>query len=123
MVEINEKFRNREAETQSSELSSYRRISLLKWLKQGSQFLRLNSNSCVDNFKMKTSRLVVRCADRDLSALRREFHCVVDQIPEHLLKPNAISENVMPFCFKPTRYVQLFCRYGRGSGKTIERIE
>src|SRR5262245_32022600 len=97
MMEIDETFRNRQSETKSAELPGYRRIGLLKWLKQRSQPLRLNSNSCVGNFKMKTSSLVVKGADRDLSALRSEFHCVVDQVPKHLLKPDAVSQNVIPF--------------------------
>ena len=55
MVKIDETFGNRESETKSAELSAYRRISLLKWLKQRSQPLRLNSNPGVGNFEMKTS--------------------------------------------------------------------
>ncbi len=71
MVKIDETFGNRESETKSAELSAYRRISLLKWLKQRSQPLRFNSNPCVGNFEMKTFTFVVKRADRDLSALRR----------------------------------------------------
>ena len=79
----------------SAKLPAHRRISLLKWLKQRSQPLRFNSNPCVFNFEMKTSILVVKRADGDLSALRGEFHGVVDQVPEHLLKPDAISQDVI----------------------------
>src|SRR5215468_1286065 len=100
MVEIDETFRNRESETKSAELPVHRRISLLKGLKQRIQPLRFNSNSCVDNFEMKTCIFVVRCPNGDLPALRREFHCVVYQIPEHLLKPDAISQDVKLFRLK-----------------------
>ena len=47
---------------------------------------------------------------RDLSALRGEFHGVVDQVPEHLLKPDAISQDVIPFRLKLGRDVQLLRR-------------
>ena len=63
VVEIDETFGNRESETKSAKLPAYRRISLLKWLKQRSQPLRLNSNPCVGNFEMKTSIFVVKRAD------------------------------------------------------------
>ena len=49
---------------------------------------------------MKTSMFIVKRADRDLSALRGEFNGVVDQVPEHLLKPDAISQDVKPFRLK-----------------------
>src|SRR5580765_5465258 len=101
VVEIDEALGNRESETKSAKLPAYRRISLFEWLKQRSQPLRLNSNPCVFNFEMKTSIFVVKRAERDLSALRGEFHRVVDQVPEHLLKPDAVSQDVIPFRLKP----------------------
>src|SRR5207247_8085778 len=113
VVEIDETFRNCEPETKSAKLSAYRRISLFKWLKQRSQPLRLNSNPRVGNFEMKTSSFVVKRADGDLSALGGEFHCVVDQVPEHLLEPDAISQDVTLFRLKPARDVQLLCCDGR----------
>src|SRR5215471_17297690 len=97
MVEIDKTFRNRQSEAKSAELSVHRRISLLKWLKQRSQPLWFNSNPCVGNFEMKTCIFVVKRANGDLSAFRREFHCVVYQVPEHLLKPNQITENLIFF--------------------------
>ena len=100
VVEIDETFGNRQAETKSAKLPAHGRISLLKWLKQGSQSLRLNSNPCVFNFEMKAAVFVVRRAERDLSTLRGEFHGVVDQVPEHLLKPYAISKDLVPVRFK-----------------------
>ena len=103
MVEIDETLRNRESETESAELSVHRRISLLKWLKQRSQPLRFNSNPCVSNFEIKTSSLVVKRANSDLSTLRGEFHCVVYQVPKHLLKPDAISQDVILFRVKLSR--------------------
>src|SRR4029077_13574970 len=109
IVEIDETFGNCESETQSAELSAYRRISLLKWLKQRSQPLRLNSNPCVGNFEMKASISVVKRAERDLSALRGEFHGVVDQVPEHLLKPDAVSQDVILFRLQLSRDLQLLC--------------
>src|SRR6476659_11336743 len=58
---------------------------------------------------MKTSSFVVKGADRDLSALRGEFHGVVDQVPEHLLKPDAISQDVILFRLELGRDDQLLC--------------
>jgi len=66
--------------------------------------------SGVGNFEMKTFTFVVRRADGDLSALRGEFHCVVDQIPKHLLKPDAISQDVILFRLKLSRDLQLLRR-------------
>src|SRR5215469_16611241 len=103
MVEIHETFRNRESETKSAELSVHRRISLLKWLKQRSQPLRFNSNPCVGNFEMKTCIFVVKRANGDLSALRSEFYCVVYQVPEYLLKSDAVSQDVILFRLKISR--------------------
>ena len=71
MVKIDETFGNGESETKSAKLSAYRRISLLKWLKQRSQPLRFNSNPGVGNFEMETFTFVVKRADGDLSALRQ----------------------------------------------------
>src|SRR5438874_1707085 len=59
MVKIDEAFGNGEPEAEAAELSAYRRVSLLKWLKQGSQPLRLNSNPSVGNFKMKTCSFII----------------------------------------------------------------
>ena len=95
MVEIDQSFRNRESEAKSAELSRYRRISLLERLEQRSEALRFDSDSCVDNFKIKTSRVVVKRADGNLSALGSEFHRVGNEIPEYLLKPDAIRQNVI----------------------------
>src|SRR6516162_199432 len=100
MVEIDETFRDRESETQSAELSAHGRISLLEWLKQRSQPLRFNSDSGVGNFEVKTRLRIVKRADRDRSSLRGEFHRVVNQVPKHLLKPNAISQDVTFFRLK-----------------------
>src|SRR5262245_2636616 len=94
IVEVDEAFRNCESETKSAELSRHRRIGLLKWLKQRSQPLRLNSNPGIGNLKMKTSSFVVGRTDGDLSALRGEFHCVVYQVPKHLLKPDTVSKDL-----------------------------
>src|SRR5512132_4089400 len=58
---------------------------------------------------MKPSSFVVKRADRDLSALRGEFHGVVDQVPQHLLKPDAISQDVTLFRLKLGRDDQLLC--------------
>src|SRR5262245_32168035 len=112
MVEIDETFRNCESESKSAELSVHRRISLLKWLKQRTQALRFNSNPCVDNFEMKPFIFVVKRVNGDLSALRSEFHRVVDQVPKHLLKPDAISQDVTLFRLKVSRDLQLLRRYG-----------
>src|SRR6185295_20325541 len=112
MVKIDETFGNGESETKSAELSAYRRISLLKWLKQRSQPLPFNSNPCVGNFKMKTSSFVVEASDGDLSALRSKFHRVVDQVPKHLLKPDAISQDVILLRVKLSGDVQLLRRDG-----------
>ena len=51
VMEIDETFRNCESKTKSAELPAYRRISLLKWFKQRSQPLRLNSNPCIGQFR------------------------------------------------------------------------
>src|SRR6476620_4400027 len=110
MVEIDETFGNRESETKSAKLPAHGGISLLKWLKQRRQSLRLDSNPCVFNFEMKASIFVVKRAERDLSALRGEFHGVVDQVPEHLLKPDAISQDVIPFRLKPDGEIKLLRR-------------
>src|SRR5215208_5261607 len=107
VMEIDETFGNRESETKSAKLPGHGSISLLKWLEQGSQSLRLDSNPCVFNFEMKACIFVVKRAERDLSAVRREFHGVVDQVPEHLLKPNAISKDMKLFRFKPGEDLQL----------------
>src|SRR5690348_9042834 len=107
MVKIDKTFGNRESESKSAKLSGYRGISLFKWLKQRSQALRLNSNPCVGNFKMETSSSVVKRLDRDLSALRSEFHRVVNQVPKHLLKSDAISQDVILFRVRLSGDVQL----------------
>src|SRR5262249_62147968 len=99
-----------ESETKSAELPAHRRISLLKWLKQRSQSLRLNSNPCVGNFEMKTLTFVVKRADRELSISRGEFHRIVDQVPKHLLKPDPISQDVVLFRLKLSRDLQLLRR-------------
>src|SRR5215813_3513695 len=109
MVEIDETFGNRKSGTKSAKLAGYRGISLFKWLKQRSQALRLNSNPCVGNFKMETSSFVVKRLDRDLSALCSEFNCVVDQVPEHLLKPDTISQDVIVCCLELVGDVYLLC--------------
>src|SRR5207248_5328432 len=110
VVEIDETFRNCESETQSAELPGYRRISLLKWLKQRSQPLRFNSNPGVGNFEMKTFTFVVKRADGDPSALRGEFYRVVDQVPKNLLKPDAISQDMILFRLKLSCDLQLLRR-------------
>ena len=109
-MKIDETFGNGESETKSAKLSAYRRISLLKWLKQRSQPLRFNSNPGVGNFEMETFTFVVKRADGDLSALGSEFHRVVDQVPKHLLKPDAISQDVILFRLQLGRDVQLLRR-------------
>src|SRR6266480_2179747 len=74
------------------------------------QSLRLNSDPGVGNFEMKTFTFVVERADGDLSALGGEFHRVVDQVPKHLLKPDAISQDVILFRLQLGRDVQLLRR-------------
>src|SRR4030095_7692885 len=110
VVEIDETLRNCESETESAELSAYRRISLFECLKVGRPPLWLNANSGVGNFEMKTFTFVVTRADGDLSALWGEFHGVIDQVPEHLLKPNAISQDVILLRLKLSRDLQLLRR-------------
>ena len=46
---------------------------------------------------METGCIVVECVDGDLSRGMREFHGIVDQVPKHLLKSDAISQYVMLF--------------------------
>src|SRR5690349_4232868 len=69
---------------------------------------------------MKSSSFVVKRANRDVSALRCEFHRVVDQVPEHLLKPDTISQDVIVCCLELVRDVYLLCCYGRACG--FERV-
>src|SRR5437764_13143133 len=83
MVKTDETFGNREPEAEAAELSAYRRVSMLKWLKQGSQPLRPNSNHSVGNFKMKTCSSVMKRADRAGSALSVDLARGVAQAPKH----------------------------------------
>src|SRR4030095_9669968 len=69
---------------------------------------------------MKTCSFVVKRADHEPSALRSEFHCVVDQVPKHLLKPDAISQDVILFRLKFSRDLQLLCCDSRACG--LERV-
>src|SRR5260370_30540462 len=102
-------FRNRQPKQESSKLQSNRRISLFEWLKQRGQPPRFNSDSSVGNLKMKTSLLVVRRTNGDVSAFRREFHGVIDQVPKHLLKTDAISTDAVLLCLKLYLELQFFC--------------
>src|SRR5947207_6683820 len=108
MVKIDETFGNGEPEAEAAELSAYRRVSLLKWLKQGSQPLRLNSNPSVGSFKMKTCSFVIKRADRDLSALCGKLDRVVDEVPKNLLKQIAIRKGRVQFLVELGRAIQLF---------------
>src|SRR5205807_6414178 len=70
--------------------------------------LRLDSNPVICDFEMKMAVLIVEGADGDFSTCWREFHCVVDQVPKHLLKPNTIRQYVMPLRLQPGRNRQFF---------------
>src|ERR1051325_4087899 len=69
---------------------------------------------------MEPPIFIVKCLDRDLSACGCEFHRVVDQVPKHLLKPDAISQDVTAFRFELSRYFQLLCCDSRACG--LKRI-
>ena len=112
MVQIDKTFGNREPQAEPAELPGHGSISLLKWSKQGSEPIALNSNSVICDFEMETVCIIVEGADGDLSTGRREFHGVVDQIPKHLLKPDAVSQNVMPFRIELSRELQFLGRNG-----------
>src|SRR5262245_22905202 len=100
MMEIDKTFGNRQPEAESAELSSDRRIGLFEWLEQRSQPLRFNANPGIGNFEMKTSSLVVKGANGDQPTFGGEFHGVVHQVPKHLLKPDAISQDAIFFRLK-----------------------
>src|SRR5262245_25797763 len=69
---------------------------------------------------MKTSSFVVKSADRNLSALRGELHRVVDQVPKYLLKPDAISQDVIFLRLKVSREIHLLRSDGRM--RSLERV-
>src|SRR5436190_23669050 len=108
MVKIDETFGNGEPEAEAAELSAYRRVSLFKGLRHRSQPLRLNPDPGVGNFKMTTCSFVIKRAYRDLSTLCGELHGVVNQVPKHLLKPNAIRKDMVSFRVERGRHLQLF---------------
>src|SRR5881394_3793057 len=69
---------------------------------------------------MKTAVLTIKGVDRNLSTCWREFHCVVDQVPKHLLKPDTIRQYVMPFRLQPGRNLHLL--RGDGGACSVDRI-
>src|SRR4030095_12641026 len=96
-VKLHKMSGDRETQSESAKLPGHRSIGLLEWLKQLSQSLAFNSNPVVGNFEMEAAWVVVERPDADLSAGRRELHSIGNQIPKHLLEPDAVAKDVMLF--------------------------
>src|SRR5215472_7029898 len=94
VMKIDKMFGNGQSQTQPAKLPSHRRISLFEWPKERNQALAFDPNPVIGDFEMEPAALVIKRADGDLSTGWRKFHGVVDQIPKHLLQPDAISPDV-----------------------------
>jgi len=96
-MQLDQVFRDRETEAEPAELARHGSVRLLEWPEQRTQPLGFNANPIVSNVEMKTATIIAGSADGNFSRVWCELHGVVDQIPKHLLKPDAICLDMMLF--------------------------
>src|SRR5215831_2585054 len=101
-VQIDKMLGNCNTKTEPTKLTGHGRISLFEWRKQRGQPRGFNSNPVVANLEMEIA-FIAKGSDGDLSTWRRELDGVVNQIPKHLLKPDAISHDLMLLCLESGR--------------------
>ena len=67
-VKIDKMFRNRQTQPEPTKLTSDGRIRLLEWREERSLPLDFDSDSIIDDLKLKMTTVVIRSVDIDLSA-------------------------------------------------------
>src|SRR5438105_1431472 len=87
-MRLDQRLTDGEAETESSQLCA---SGLLEGVENFRQRLRLDSKTGIGNFDAQLPGRIVAGRNRDLSSSRGEFHGVVDQVPEDLLKSSWIG--------------------------------
>ena len=88
LVRFHQRFTDRQPETEPSQCRSR---SLLKCVEYLWQSFGLNPQPTICDLDMELPVGIVASGNGDLPAVRREFHRVVDQIPEDLLQPGRIG--------------------------------
>ena len=79
-----------QAQTQAAVSPRDGAFSLLEWLEKPRQPLPCDADAGIGHLDDQPPRAIVDGADGD-GAARREFHGVLDQVPEHLLEPRGIG--------------------------------
>ena len=76
-MEVEQRFRNRQAQTQSAKLPGDRRFALLESFEDPALLFGLNADAAVSDFERKTRSFVGR-PNRDATSLVCKLHRIVD---------------------------------------------
>src|SRR6266446_10952665 len=93
-MRIDQCFRNRKTEAETSKTAGDRDLSLLEGVEDFVDLFRLDTDASIGNLNFNLFRHRVARFDDDATLGRREFHAVLDEIPKELLQTGRISFDV-----------------------------
>ena len=93
-MEVEQRFRNGEAQTQSAKLPGDGWFALLESLENPALLLGLNADPGVGDFEHEPFSFVGR-PNRDATFWVSKFHRIVDQVPQNLLNSDWVGPHMM----------------------------
>src|SRR6266487_2652112 len=90
-MRVDQRLRNRQAESKSPKTSSDIGLSLFERIKDFIDLFRLDADARVDNANLNLVRPGVKRFYSDSTFFGRKFHTVLDQVPKDLLQSCRIA--------------------------------